>query len=142
MKHSGPDIEAMAAIARAAKVRVMGGPRRLDCPYRPYLTPPWPSPARPRCVFVVWVGCISAATQNKLKHRVDAVVPPHVPPHGVCMCVCVCVCVCVQARSLEQFQGSVATFSAYLKTDDLIAHHLDELYDNMLEANLLKVRHI
>ena len=40
---------------------------------------------------------------------------------------------------MEQFQGSVASFSAYLKTDDLIAHHLDVLYDNMLEANLLKI---
>jgi 26S proteasome regulatory subunit N6 len=26
-----------------------------------------------------------------------------------------------------------------LKTDDLIAHHLDILYDTMLEANLLKI---
>jgi len=27
----------------------------------------------------------------------------------------------------------------YLKRDDLIAHHLDLLYDKMLEANLLKI---
>jgi hypothetical protein len=33
----------------------------------------------------------------------------------------------------------VDKYSAYLKTDDLIAHHLDILYDNMLEANLLKI---
>lgn len=32
-------------------------------------------------------------------------------------------------------------YGAYLKSDDLIAHHLDLLYDKMLEANLLKIIH-
>lgn len=32
-------------------------------------------------------------------------------------------------------------FDNYLSTDDLISHHLDLLYDNMLEANLLKIIH-
>jgi helix-turn-helix protein len=31
--------------------------------------------------------------------------------------------------------------AASLKTDDLIAHHLEILYENMLEANLLKIIH-
>jgi 26S proteasome regulatory subunit N6 len=44
-----------------------------------------------------------------------------------------------KARSLEQFQDAVNGFSSYLRSDDLISHHLDVLYDNMLEANLLKI---
>ena len=44
-----------------------------------------------------------------------------------------------KARSLEQFQEAVTKYSSYLKSDDLIAHHLDILYDNMLESNLLKI---
>ena len=31
--------------------------------------------------------------------------------------------------------------AAELKTDDLISHHLDILYDQMLEGNLLKIIH-
>jgi hypothetical protein len=33
----------------------------------------------------------------------------------------------------------VAKYEVYLKRDDLISHHLDLLYDKMLEANLLKI---
>lgn len=44
-------------------------------------------------------------------------------------------------RSLEDFQAAVAKYEQYLKSDDLISHHLDLLYDKMLEANLLKIVH-
>lgn len=30
-------------------------------------------------------------------------------------------------------------YAQYLKTDDLISHHLELLYEKMLEANLLKI---
>jgi 26S proteasome regulatory subunit N6 len=33
------------------------------------------------------------------------------------------------------------THSAELKSDELISHHLDILYDQMLEGNLLKIIH-
>lgn len=33
----------------------------------------------------------------------------------------------------------MAKYEVYLKRDDLISHHLDLLYDKMLEANLLKI---
>lgn len=42
-------------------------------------------------------------------------------------------------RSLEKFQHAVDTHAQYLKTDDLISHHLDLLYEQMLESNLLKI---
>ena len=42
-------------------------------------------------------------------------------------------------RSLEDFEATVLKFNAVLKTDDLIDHHLEVLYDQMLEANLLKI---
>jgi asparagine synthetase B (glutamine-hydrolysing) len=35
----------------------------------------------------------------------------------------------------------VGKYDAQLKSDDLIAHHLELLYDKMLEANLLKIIH-
>lgn len=35
----------------------------------------------------------------------------------------------------------VSKYEAQLKSDDLIAHHLELLYDKMLEANLLKIIH-
>eukprot|EP00981_Chlorochromonas_danica_P001969 scaffold409_cov167-Ochromonas_danica.AAC.1 len=43
--------------------------------------------------------------------------------------------------SLEEFKAVMKDFDNYLSTDDLISHHLDLLYDNMLEANLLKIIH-
>lgn len=46
-----------------------------------------------------------------------------------------------KARSLEEFQAAVEKYGAYLKGDDLIAHHLDLLYARMLEGNLLKIVH-
>ena len=45
----------------------------------------------------------------------------------------------VQARSLEDFDSAVNAHSQYLRTDDLISHHLTGLYDRMFEANLLKI---
>lgn len=33
----------------------------------------------------------------------------------------------------------VAANEKYLKSDELISHHLDILYDKMLEGNLLKI---
>ena len=46
-----------------------------------------------------------------------------------------------KVRSLEDFKAAVAKYEQYLKSDDLISHHLDLLYDKMLEANLLKIVH-
>lgn len=42
-------------------------------------------------------------------------------------------------RSLEAFQTAVAVHSDKLRKDDLIAHHLDVLYERMLDTNLLKI---
>eukprot|EP01038_Epipyxis_sp_PR26KG_P005073 gene5073-7079_t len=44
-------------------------------------------------------------------------------------------------RSLEDFKHAVEKYGQYLKNDDLIAHHLDVLYEKMLESNLLKIIH-
>lgn len=46
-----------------------------------------------------------------------------------------------KSRSLEDFKKAVNEHSAYLKSDDLISHHLDVLYDKMLESNIMKVIH-
>eukprot|EP00604_Paraphysomonas_vestita_P001094 CAMPEP_0174818364 /NCGR_PEP_ID=MMETSP1107-20130205/1031_1 /TAXON_ID=36770 /ORGANISM="Paraphysomonas vestita, Strain GFlagA" /LENGTH=165 /DNA_ID=CAMNT_0016030105 /DNA_START=988 /DNA_END=1485 /DNA_ORIENTATION=+ len=44
-------------------------------------------------------------------------------------------------RSLEEFETTVTQYSNLLKSDDLISHHLEILYDQMLEANLMKIIH-
>jgi len=44
-----------------------------------------------------------------------------------------------KTRSLEDFQAAVSKYEPYLKSDELISHHLDVLYDKMLESNLLKI---
>jgi len=44
-----------------------------------------------------------------------------------------------KVRSLEDFQAVVDEHQALLRGDALISHHLDVLYDKMLEANLLKI---
>lgn len=44
-----------------------------------------------------------------------------------------------KTRSLEGFKAAVAKYEKYLTTDDLIRHHLDLLYDKMLQNNLLKI---
>jgi 26S proteasome regulatory subunit N6 len=44
-------------------------------------------------------------------------------------------------RSLDLFQKAVDQNALILKSDDLIAHHLEILYENMLESNLLKIIH-
>lgn len=46
-----------------------------------------------------------------------------------------------KASSLEDFQAAVAAHRAFLLEDDLIAHHLELLYEKMLEANLLRILH-
>lgn len=46
-----------------------------------------------------------------------------------------------QKKSLEEFETAVNTHSAELRTDELISHHLEILYDQMLEGNLLKIIH-
>lgn len=46
-----------------------------------------------------------------------------------------------KSRSLEDFKAAVAAHEARLKTDNLISHHLDVLYESMFEANLLKIIH-
>jgi 26S proteasome regulatory subunit N6 len=45
----------------------------------------------------------------------------------------------VSARSLEDFEEAVDTHKEQLKTDDLIKHHLDSLYEKMFESNLVKI---
>lgn len=37
--------------------------------------------------------------------------------------------------------AQVIKYERQLKSDDLISHHLQLLYDKMLEANLLKIIH-
>lgn len=44
-----------------------------------------------------------------------------------------------KSHSLEDFQKSVDKFESVLRSDYLISHHLDILYDKMLESNLLKI---
>jgi 26S proteasome regulatory subunit N6 len=44
-----------------------------------------------------------------------------------------------KARSLEGFKTAVGKYEQYLTTDDLIRHHLDLLYDKMMQNNLLKI---
>lgn len=44
-----------------------------------------------------------------------------------------------KVRSLEDFKAAVKKYEPQLLTDALIQHHLDVLYDNMLQANLLKI---
>jgi 26S proteasome regulatory subunit N6 len=44
-------------------------------------------------------------------------------------------------KSLEEFEQAVEEHSVELKSDELIAHHLEILYDQMLEGNLLKIIH-
>jgi len=46
-----------------------------------------------------------------------------------------------KAKSLESFRKVTADHSEQLLSDALISHHLDVLYDKMLEANLLKIIH-
>ena len=47
---------------------------------------------------------------------------------------------CLSATSTYKcYIYQVAKYEVYLKRDDLISHHLDLLYDKMLEANLLKI---
>lgn len=47
---------------------------------------------------------------------------------------------CLSATSTYKcYIHQVAKYEVYLKRDDLISHHLDLLYDKMLEANLLKI---
>jgi 26S proteasome regulatory subunit N6 len=42
-------------------------------------------------------------------------------------------------RSLDDFQAAVEKHANYLRTDILIARHLDIMYERMFEANLLKL---
>eukprot|EP00607_Mallomonas_marina_P000602 CAMPEP_0182428814 /NCGR_PEP_ID=MMETSP1167-20130531/23819_1 /TAXON_ID=2988 /ORGANISM="Mallomonas Sp, Strain CCMP3275" /LENGTH=476 /DNA_ID=CAMNT_0024611935 /DNA_START=56 /DNA_END=1486 /DNA_ORIENTATION=+ len=42
-------------------------------------------------------------------------------------------------RSLEDFQTAVNTYSKQLQADTLIKHHLDLLYEKMMQTNLLKI---
>jgi 26S proteasome regulatory subunit N6 len=46
-----------------------------------------------------------------------------------------------KARSLEDFQTAVDKYAAWLRNDDLISHQLDDLYQQMMESNLLKIIH-
>lgn len=44
-------------------------------------------------------------------------------------------------RSLKAFQSTVAKYAVELRTDDLTNHHLDVLYDKMMQGNLLRIVH-
>lgn len=44
-------------------------------------------------------------------------------------------------KSLEDFEAAVEEHAVELKSDELISHHLEILYDQMLEGNLLKIIH-
>jgi len=46
-----------------------------------------------------------------------------------------------KSKSLEDYKKAVEEHSVILKSDDLIAHHIDLLYEKMLESNLLKIIH-
>jgi len=46
-----------------------------------------------------------------------------------------------KARSLQEFKQAAKDNEEYFQNDDLISHHLDVLYDKMLESNLLKIIH-
>ncbi|GEQ67017.1 hypothetical protein JCM33374_g680 [Metschnikowia sp. JCM 33374] len=42
-------------------------------------------------------------------------------------------------RSLKDFETSLTTYSAELRSDQIIKNHFNALYDNLLEQNLLKI---
>ncbi|CAH2353890.1 26S proteasome regulatory subunit Rpn6p [[Candida] railenensis] len=42
-------------------------------------------------------------------------------------------------RSLKDFENSLTTYAHELKSDSIIKSHFNELYDNLLEQNLLKI---
>lgn len=42
-------------------------------------------------------------------------------------------------RSLKDFEASLTTYSAELRSDQIIKNHFNALYDNLLEQNLLKI---
>lgn len=42
-------------------------------------------------------------------------------------------------RSLKEFETALTTFSAELRSDQIIKNHFNALYDNLLEQNLLKI---
>ncbi|PFH35011.1 PCI domain-containing protein [Besnoitia besnoiti] len=46
---------------------------------------------------------------------------------------------CHKQRSLKKFEEVLEEFSKELKGDDVLMHHIDELYENLLEKNLLKL---
>ena len=51
------------------------------------------------------------------------------------------IAVAARKRSLEEFQAVVKQHESSLRSDALISHQLDELYQKMLESNLLKIIH-
>jgi len=46
-----------------------------------------------------------------------------------------------KSKSLEEYKKAVVEHGNVLKSDDLTAHHIDLLYEKMLESNLLKIIH-
>ncbi|PHJ25880.1 pci domain-containing protein [Cystoisospora suis] len=46
---------------------------------------------------------------------------------------------CHKQRSLKKFEEILDTFARELKEDEVLMHHIDELYENLLEKNLLKL---
>ncbi|OXB72423.1 UNVERIFIED_CONTAM: hypothetical protein H355_008326 [Colinus virginianus] len=47
--------------------------------------------------------------------------------------------VCHKERSLKKFEAILETFGRELKGDEVLMHHIDELYENLLEKNLMKL---
>lgn len=47
--------------------------------------------------------------------------------------------VCHKERSLKKFEETLETFGRELKGDEVLMHHIDELYENLLEKNLTKL---
>jgi 26S proteasome regulatory subunit N6 len=42
-------------------------------------------------------------------------------------------------RSLKAFEDAIRTYAAHLRDDPLVAHHLDALYDILLQANICRI---
>ena len=49
------------------------------------------------------------------------------------------VAIAARAKSLDAFKSAIELHSTVLTSDELISHHMDRLYENMFESNLLKI---
>ena len=44
-----------------------------------------------------------------------------------------------QKRSLKDFEAATATYAKHLRDDPLVNHHLEALYDILLQANICRI---